>query len=52
MLDEIDKDEIEMNTKIKRKRDMVQPIDLTEDDKKFLESKEQLYVREFLEIHG
>jgi hypothetical protein len=45
-----------MNTKIKRKRDTggmvldaVEAINLIEDDKKFLETKEQQYVKEFVE---
>jgi hypothetical protein len=50
-------DEIDINTKIKRKRDtggvlfddVIEAIDLSEDDKKFLETKQQQYVKEFLE---
>jgi hypothetical protein len=50
-------DEVDMNMKIKCKRDtggmvfheMVEVINLTEDDKKFLELKQQQYVKEFLE---
>jgi hypothetical protein len=49
-------DEIEVNTKIKRKRDtggivfddIIHAIDLSE-DKKFLETKQQQYAKEFLE---
>jgi hypothetical protein len=50
-------DEIDMNTKVKRKRDtgtmifddLTNVIDLTENDKIFLETKQQQYVKEFLE---
>jgi hypothetical protein len=50
-------DEIDINTKVKRKRDtgdmvfdnVIESIDLTEDDKIYLETKQQQYTKEFLE---
>jgi hypothetical protein len=50
-------DEIDINTKTKRKRDIgglkfddvIEAIDLSEDDKKFLQTKQQQYTKEFLE---
>jgi hypothetical protein len=50
-------DEIDINTKTKRKRntgglkfdDVIDAIDLSEDDKKFLGTKQQQYAKEFLE---
>jgi hypothetical protein len=49
--------EIDINTKIKRKRDtggvvfddVIDAIDMSEDDKKFLETNQQQYAKEFLE---
>jgi hypothetical protein len=50
-------DEIDVNSKIKRKRDTgsimfddLEAINLIEDDKKFLETKQQQYVKEFVEF--
>jgi hypothetical protein len=48
-------DEIDINSKIKRKRDIgglafddvIDVIDMSEDDKKFLETKQQQYAKEF-----
>jgi hypothetical protein len=50
-------DEIDINTKTKRKRDtqalkfddVIESIEMSEDDKKFLETKQQQYAKEFLE---
>jgi hypothetical protein len=50
-------DEIDINSKTKRKRDIgglkfddvIEAIDMSEDDKKFLETKQQQYGKEFLE---
>jgi hypothetical protein len=50
-------DQVYVNTKIKRKRDtggkvfddVVEVINLTEEDKKFLDTKQQHYAKEFLE---
>jgi hypothetical protein len=50
-------DEIDINTKIKRKRvtggivfdDLIEAINLSEDNKKFLETKQQQYGKDFLE---
>jgi hypothetical protein len=50
-------DEIDINSKIKRKRDtgglvfddVINVIDMSEDDKKFLERKQQQFAKEFLE---